>query len=62
MTLRSAGDTLDSYRDLLWKLELRRDTAWDSVEYDDLKRILWKRVAELEAEYALQHRIERTAA
>ena len=54
MTLRSVPDTIESLRATLQRLEQKADTARDSMDFAQLKRILLKRIAELEIEQARQ--------
>ena len=50
MTLRSVPKTIKSLRATLKQLEQSSDTARDSMDFAQLKRIFLKRVAELEIE------------
>ena len=49
MTLRSLRDTIESLCAILRKVEQTADPDQDSAAVNDLKRILRKRIAELEA-------------
>lgn len=49
MTLRSLRDTAESLRIILRKVEHSADPGQDAADVIDLKRILRKRIAELEA-------------
>ena len=49
MTLRSRRDTVESLRIILRKVEQTTDSGQDAAALIDLKRILRKRIAELEA-------------
>src|SRR5260370_2491719 len=49
MTLRSLRDTVESLRVILRKVEQTADPGQDAAAVIDLKRILRKRIAELEA-------------
>ena len=50
MTLRSVPETIKSLRATLKQLEQTTDTARDSMDFAQLKRIFLKRIAELEIE------------
>jgi hypothetical protein len=52
MTLRSVPETIKSLRATLKQLEQTTDTARDSIDFAQLKRIFRKRIAELEIERA----------
>jgi hypothetical protein len=52
MTLRSVPETIKSLRATLKQLEQTTDTARDSMDFAQLKRIFLKRIAELEIERA----------
>ena len=52
MTLRSVPDTIRSLRLTLQELERSRDIAHDSMDFAQLKRAFFKRIAELEMEQA----------
>ena len=49
MPFRSTRETLESLRLVLRKLQVSRDPAWDTRSLVELKRILRKRIAYLEA-------------
>jgi len=55
MTLRSAPDTIRSLHLTLKELEQSGDIARDSMDFAPLKRIFFKRIAELELEQARRH-------
>ena len=50
MTLRSVPETIKSLRATLKQLEQTTETARDSMDFAQLKRIFLKRIAELEIE------------
>jgi len=52
ITLRSETETIKSLRATLKQLEQTTDTARDSVDFAQLKRIFRKRIVELEIERA----------
>jgi len=52
MTLRSVPETIKSLRATLKQLEQTTDTARDSMDFAQLKRIFLKRIAGLEIERA----------
>jgi len=52
MTLRSVPETIKSLHATLKQLEQTPDTARDSMDFAQLKRIFLKRIAELEIERA----------
>ena len=52
MTLRSVQETIKSLRETLNELGRATDTARDSTDFAQLKRIFLKRIAELEIERA----------
>ena len=49
MTLQSLRDTVESLRIVLRKVEQTADPGQDAADVIDLKRILRKRIAEIEA-------------
>jgi hypothetical protein len=55
MTLRSAPDTIRSLHLTLRELEQSGDISRDSMDFVQLKRIFYKRIAELEMEQARSH-------
>jgi hypothetical protein len=50
MTLRSVPEIIKSLRATLKQLEQTTDTARDSMDFAQLKRIFMKRIAELQIE------------
>ena len=59
MFVRSIRDTLESLRLLLRKLQLSRDPSWDVRSFVELKRILRKRIRDLEAAEMRERRPQR---
>src|SRR5579863_4878671 len=62
MLVRSIRGVLESLRLLLRKLELSRDPSWDVRSLVELKRILRKRIRDLEAAEMREGRPQRKAA
>lgn len=62
MFVRSIRDTLESLRILKRGLELTSDPSWDIRSFVELKRILSKRIAELEAAEMRERQPQRKAA
>ena len=62
VTLRSLRDTVESLRAILRKVEQTADPGQDAADVIDLKRILRKRIAELEAAEDRTHAYPKAAA